>query len=51
VTYTAAGAASPGATPANPNGTFFIGESGNYVLMIEGGFEMGINVQSVAAWQ
>ena len=50
VTYSSGAGSSPSATPSNPNGVFFDGESDNFVLMIEGGYQQPINISKITAW-
>jgi hypothetical protein len=50
VTYSSSAGSSPSATPSSPNGVFFDGESENFVLMIEGGYQQPINISNITAW-
>lgn len=55
ITYTSAAGASPPCWPSNVTGCLFIGESGAFTLMMEGGgtgsATYPINMQSVNVWQ
>ena len=50
-TFTATGPASPGASPANPNGTFFELSSQHLMLILSGGDDWPATFGHVAVWQ
>lgn len=51
VTYQSGAPATPGATPSNPNGTFFIMESDHLCLILGAGTNWPANFGSVQVWQ
>lgn len=51
VTYQSGAPATPGASPSNPNGTFFITESDHFCFILGAGTNWPTNFGSVQIWQ
>jgi hypothetical protein len=50
LTYTSIGTSVP-VSSNDFNGVFFIAESGNFVVLFDGGYQNAINIQSMQVWQ